>query len=205
MEQTSCERGREISDEEAALKHALFDKYVMPYTRMIYKLVMDYSFNPRNIRDNYYDVLTNMYKYIDSYNPEMSIHTWLHIVTKRCVFDLETKRVKMYKNNSEDDIETIFNDTPSDDDVSENVMGIDNYRELYNDDILYALDRLKPSYKRAFLLQQAGYKLKEIVDIEYANGTLKTKNIDTIKSRLFLARQTLKEVLTRDGERRKDS
>ena len=83
-------------------------------------------------------------------------------------------------------------------------MGIDNYRELYNDDILYALDRLKPSYKRAFLLQQAGYKLKEIVDIEYANGTLKAKNIDTIKSRLFLARQTLKEVLTRDGERRKE-
>ena len=43
-------------------------------------------------------------------------------------------------------------------------MGMDNYREFYNDDILWALDRLKPIYREALLLQQAGYKLGEIME-----------------------------------------
>ena len=81
-------------------------------------------------------------------------------------------------------------------------MNLSNYREFYNDDILDALDQLKPSYKRALLLQQAGYKLKEIAEIEYKNGALESRNIETVKSRLFLARQQLKQLLTRDGNRR---
>lgn len=52
---------------------------------MIYKLCMRYTFNPSDIEDNYIEVLTNMYKYIETYNPERSVQTWLHIVTKRCV------------------------------------------------------------------------------------------------------------------------
>lgn len=54
-------------------------------------------------------------------------------------------------------------------------MGMDNYREFYNDDILWALDRLKPIYREALLLQQAGYKLGEIMEITYNNGTLQTR------------------------------
>ncbi len=33
------------------------------------------------------------------------------------------------------------------DEVSSNVMGIDNYQELYSDDILAALKQLKPQYR----------------------------------------------------------
>ena len=39
-------------------------------------------------------------------------------------------------------------------------------------------------------------------EIEYQNGALESRNIDTIKSRLFLARQQLQQLLTRDGKRR---
>ena len=80
-------------------------------------------------------------------------------------------------------------------------MGIENYRELYNDDILAALDALKPCYSHALLLQEAGYALKEIAEIEYNRGTLKSKNIETVKSRLRIARTFLKNQLTRDGQR----
>jgi DNA-directed RNA polymerase specialized sigma24 family protein len=52
------------------------------------------------------------------------------------------------------------------------------------------------------LYQQAGYKLREIADLEYQNGALESRNIETIKSRLFLARQQLQTLLTRDGNRR---
>ena len=76
--------------------------------------------------------------------------------------------------------------------------------EFYNDDILWALDRLKPIYREALLLQQAGYKLGEIMEITYNNGTLQTRNVETVKSRIFLAKTQLRKLLTRDGEKRMD-
>ena len=194
-----------ISEEVANKRKALFDKYVTPYHRMIYKLCMRYSFQSSNVEDNYVEVLTNLYKYIETYNPEKPIKTWLHIVTKRCVYDLDQRRKKQQDlRNDDNDIELITNmdELADNGQISENVMGIDNYEELYNDDILAALKQLKPTYRRALIYQQAGYKLKEIAEIEYQNGALESRNIDTIKSRLFLARQQLQQLLTRDGKRR---
>lgn len=172
---------------------------------MIYKLCIKYTANPEDIRDNYTEVLTNMYKYIETYDSGWSIQTWLHIVTKRCVFDLDQKRQK-YQNmwNRDNEADTFTNDMDADDmeHTSYRAMNLSNYKEFYNDDILDALEQLKPSYKRALLLQQAGYKLKEIAEIEYKNGALESRNIETVKSRLFLARQQLQQLLTRDGNRR---
>lgn len=166
---------------------------------------MRYSFKSQDVEGNYWEVLTNMYKYIESYDPSRSIHTWLHIVTKRCVFDLEQKKKRKQDIwNDDNDIENFSSGRGlmDEDEPSSNIMGIDNYRELYNDDILAALDTLKPQYKRALLYQQAGYKLKEIAELEYRNGALESRNIETVKSRLFLARQQLQQLLTRDGKRR---
>jgi len=84
-----------------------------------------------------------------------------------------------------------------------NWMGMDNYRELYGDDVLRALSQLKPIYREALLLQQAGYKLTEIMEIAYRNGTLRSRNIETVKSRIFLAKQQMKGLINRDGEARK--
>ena len=51
------------------------------------------------------------------------------------------------------------------------------------------------------LLLNSNYSIKEIAEIEYKKGSLKTLNIDTIKSRLRLARQYLRNNITRDGQR----
>lgn len=172
---------------------------------MIYKLCIKYTNKSEDIQDNYTEVLTNIYKYIESYDSERSIQTWLHIVTKRCVFDLDQKRQK-YQNlwNRDNEVDTCFSGLDTDDleHTSYRAMDLSNYQEYYNDDILNALEQLKPSYKRALLLQQVGYKLKEIAEIEYKNGALESRNIETVKSRLFLARQQLQQLLTRDGNRR---
>ena len=83
-------------------------------------------------------------------------------------------------------------------------MTEDNYEDLYSDDILQALQLLKPKYREPFLYQLAGYRLDEITDMLYANGSLKNNNIETTKGRIFLAKKQLRELLTRDGERRKN-
>lgn len=177
---------------------------------MIYALCIRYSFCPQDVEDNYIEVLTNMYKYIDTYDTSKSIHTWLHIVTKRCVFEQDTRRKKQRDTHSDDcSVDSIYENNSEDllteiDSVSANAMNLENYKNLYSDDVLYALAQLKPHFRRALLLQQAGYKLKEIAEIEHNNGALESHNIETIKSRLFLARQQLQELLTRDGKRREN-
>lgn len=193
---------KELDPQVIARRHELYNKYVAPFYNMIYKLCIQYSFNSRNVQENYNEVLVNFYRRIETYDPERSIRTWLHIVTKRHILALERKRqAEIDKDNDDNDVEVFGDDVIDDDEISGNVMGVDNYRELYNDDILSILDEMKPIHRDALLLQEAGYSLREIADIEFKKGTLKSKNVETVKSRLFLARQYLKKHLTRDGKR----
>lgn len=190
--------GTSSSEASEAVRTELFNRYVLPHKNLIYALCIRYTFRREDIADNYNDVLVNFFRYIHTYKPERSIQTWLHIVTKRYVYDLNLRR----RLPTTDDV-SIY-DLPagalSGEDTHTNSMGMDNYREFYNDDILRALGQLKPIYREALLLQQAGYKLHEIMEITFRNGTLKSRNIETVKSRLFLAKQQLRELITRDGE-----
>ncbi len=165
---------------------------------------MNYTYDPANVQENYNEVLINFFRRIETYDPDRSIHTWLHIVTRRHIAELERRRKRHDNKNFDHDIENLIDYTPASTGPSANAMDIDNYRELYNDDILAVLDCMKAIHKDALLLQEAGYSLKEIAEIEYNKGTLKSCNVDTVKSRLFLARQYLKKHLTRDGKRKFD-
>ena len=190
--------GTSSNEASAAVRTELFNRYVLPHKNLIYALCIRYTFRREDIADNYNEVLVNFFRYIHTYKPERSIQTWLHIVTKRFVYDLNLRR----RLPTTDDV-SIY-DLPTGvltgEDTHTNSMGMDNYREFYNDDILRALGQLKPIYREALLLQQAGYKLHEIMEITFRNGTLKSRNIETVKSRLFLAKQQLRELITRDGE-----
>ncbi len=100
------------------------------------------------------------------------------------------------------DVFKLASSLSDEDETHGNAMGMDNYREFYNDDILATLDQLKPIYREALLLQQAGYKLEEIVEISYRNGNMKSRSMDTMKSRIFLAKQQMRKLITPDGEKR---
>lgn len=194
---------RERDPEVIKRRNALFQEYVMPYKNMIYKLVMKYSWNMRNVQENYNEVLLNFYRGIETYDPSRSIKTWLHICTKRCVIELEKKRKEQEETSTYcDNIDTYQDNIPDTEKPSGNLMSTENYRKFYSDEILQVLDMMKPIHRDALLLQQAGYSLKEIADIEFERGTLKSHNIETVKSRLYLARQFMKRYLTRDGKRK---
>ena len=177
----------------------LFHKYVYPHRNLIYKLCIKYTYVSTDVEDNYNEVLVNFFKYIETYNPERSIQTWLHIVTKRFVHDMNQRKAS-FKRNEDFDVTDLAATYLEPDHVSSNCMGMDNYHELYGDDILNALAMLKPIYREALLLQQAGYKLEEIMEISHRNGNLKNCNIETVKSRLFLAKQQMRTLINHDGE-----
>mgnify|MGYP002521473113 FL=1 len=196
-------KDREVDPEVIAQRRKLFDEYVMPFLNMVYSLTRKYSSHPSHVQENYTQVLSTLYRGINTYNPERPIRTWLHICTKRKVFEIERNRNR-YENSIDDshDVYLLADDEIEGDHVSSNAMCIANYRELYNDDILAVIDSMTPIHRDALLLQLEGHSLKEIAEIERKKGTLESGNIDTIKSRLFLARQKLKKELTRDGIRR---
>ena len=183
-------------DESARQRAELLRKYVMPHKNLIYSICIKYTYNQEDIEDNYLEALANFFKYMDSYDPARPVKTWIYAVTKRLVADLNNRNRNRMPPDDNIDISEISSSLSDEDEPSGNSMGMDNYREFYNDDILWALDRLKPIYREALLLQQAGYKLGEIMEITYNNGTLQTRNVETVKSRIFLAKTQLNDSLS---------
>jgi len=195
---------RPLSEEEIKdieQRTELFNRYILPNRNLVYRLCIRYTFLQEDIADNYNEVLVNFFKYITTYDPRRCILNWIHIVTKRFVMEQNRRHGRLPVAESVD----VFKLAPSlsdEDETHGNAMGMDNYREFYNDDILAALDQLKPIYREALLLQQAGYKLEEIVEISYRNGNMKSRSMDTMKSRIFLAKQQMRKLITPDGEKR---
>lgn len=179
----------------------LFNKYILPFSNMIFKLCKDYSWNHHNVEENYSEVMTNFYRRIDTYDTTRPIKAWIHTCVKHQVWACERQRQAHNNKSDDNDIDDFKDDLLCDDHVSMNVLGVENWRDYYNQDIVEVLDELKPRHRDALILQEAGYSLKEIAEIEYKKGSLKSPNIETIKSRLRLARQHLKNNITKDGKR----
>lgn len=181
-------------------KHDLFSKYITPNLKYIKRLVSRYTYDKNNIDDYYLETLENFYKYIDTYNPEKPLDTWIHIVTRRFVQELVRK--EEMKRNEDVDIEFFGGRELEDMEPTSSMVDPNDYREYVGDGLLKALDSIKPIYKEAFLLQMSGYTLVEMTEKLYAEGKLKHKNIETVKSRVFLAKTKIREMITRDGEPR---
>lgn len=193
---------RDLDPKSIKRRTELFTKYILPHKRLIYSICIKYTFEDSDIEDNYSEVLLNFFRYIESYNPERQLKSWIYAVAQRHVFDLN-KRNSLMKVSDNVDVVNLP-DVEDNGHVSGNCLGMDNYQQYYKDDILEALDKLAPIHKEALLLQQAGYKLEEIVEISFQNGNLKSKNMDTIKSRIFLAKKQMRTLITRDGDAREE-
>lgn len=188
---------RDLDPESIQRRTELFTKYIVPHKRLVYSICINYTNNSRDIEDNYSEVLLNFFRYIESYSPTRELKSWIYSVAQRLVFDLNRRNMNQPKRNDNIEVSSL-----SDEDAIQtggNCMGLENYRQHYNDDILEAIDNLPEIHREALLLQQAGYRMEEIVEISYQNGNLKTKNSETIKSRIFLAKKSMRSWLTADG------
>lgn len=190
-----------LTDEESIrTRTSLFHKYVYPYRNLIYHICIKQTRDNDNIADNYNEVLINFFRYVASYDPRREVKTWIYAITVRMLADLERKNNRFTR---EGDVGAMKMEQLPDEPCSEDVT-LENYRDLFGDEVLEALERIGRKYREALLLQVAGYKLEEIMEILYQRGCLKTKNLETTKSRIFLAKKKLKEMLTRDGKRKEN-
>lgn len=197
MKKQSLPSAKDLDPESIKLRTELFAKYIVPHKRLVYSICIKYTNNPKNIEDNYNEVLVNLFRNIDSYRPARELKSWIYAVAQRFVFDLNRQDKRELKRNDNVEVGNLSDDDTED--CGGNSMGMENYREHYNDDILEAFDNLSEIHREALLLQQAGYRLDEIVEISYQKGNLKTKNSETIKSRIFLAKKSMRTMLNEDG------
>lgn len=190
-----------LTDEESVrTRTALFHKYVYPYRNLIYHICIRQTRDKENIDDNYNEVLINFFKYVSSYDPRREIKTWLYAITVRMLADLERKNNRFTR---EGDVGAMRMEQLPDKSCTAEVTP-ENYRELFSDEIVEALEQIGRNYREALLLQMGGYKLEEIMEILYQRGCLRTRNLETTKSRIFLAKKKLRERLTRDGKRKEN-
>lgn len=190
-----------LTDEESVrTRTVLFHKYVYPYRNLIYHICIKQTRDKENIDDNYNEVLINFFKYVSSYDPRREIKTWLYAITVRMLADLERKNNRFTR---EGDVGAMRMEQLPDKSCTAEVTP-ENYRELFSDEIVEALEQIGRNYREALLLQMGGYKLEEIMEILYQRGCLRTRNLETTKSRIFLAKKKLRERLTRDGKRKEN-
>lgn len=190
-----------LTDEESVrTRTALFHKYVYPYRNLIYHICIRQTRDKENIDDNYNEVLINFFRYVSSYDPRREVKTWLYAITVRMLADLERKNNRFTR---EGDVGAMRMEQLPDKPCTAEVTP-ENYRELFSDEIVEALEQIGRNYREALLLQMGGYKLEEIMEILYQRGCLRTRNLETTKSRIFLAKKKLRERLTRDGKRKEN-
>ena len=197
MRKQSAPSKRDLDHESIKRRTELFIKNILPHKGMIFDICIQYTKQKQYIEDNYSDVLVTLFRYIESYNPRRSLKSWIYISVIRQIFE-SNERYDRVLYNSNVVIDTMPNNESSNN-VSCNCLGMDNYQDHYSDDILAALDKLPDIHKEVLLLQQAGYKVSEIVEITFQNGSLKSKSSETIKSRLFLAKRGMQKFITPKG------
>lgn len=182
------------------LKNEKFNKYITPRLDYVRRLVVRYTYNKSKIDDYYADVLDNFHKYILTYDPAKSIDTWIHIVVRRYVQDA----VRRNKILQTDDVcvYDLSNDIMEDTQEPYHLMTPENYKDYVGDGVYEAIESLRPIYREAFLMQVSGMTLSEIADSLFESGKLKTYNIETVKSRVFLAKLQLRTLIDRYGEKR---
>lgn len=182
-------------------RNELFEIYVKPYMNFIYWLVIKYTSHRFYIDEFYNEVLLIFYKHIHTYDPNRRIQTWLHVIVSRAVGRLNRR----YSNTlSEYDLSQIADDYYYYDiEPSRKVDYLTNYRLLFNDDILWALNKLSSVQRETLLLHLSGYSDNEIVNISFKSGTLKNKHTETVKSRLFIARKHMRRMIDENGNRRR--
>ena len=185
--------------ESIELRSRLFEELILPNINLVYRLSIRFSNDRNDIAANYNESLANLFRYIHTYDRTKSLANWIFICTRRLIYDLNRKAAAFKLSDYHNPERVVSHHAEDVQHASGNCMGLDNYREFYNDDVLRAIDRLNPIYREALLLQQAGYKLEEIMEIAHRNGTLKHPNIETVKSRLFLAKLKMRQMIDRDG------
>lgn len=161
-----------------------FETLVRKYQKPIYNLAFRMLGNHEDASDITQTVFVKAYEKLDSYDPRRQFFSWIYriAVNESINFLKKRKRADEYESGV-----TAYNElTPE-----------DNFKNMeLSEHVGLAISRLKVDYRMVLVLKHyhdfSYQEMSEILDIPEK----------TVKSRLFSARQQLKEILENEGIRR---
>jgi RNA polymerase sigma-70 factor (ECF subfamily) len=161
-------------------RHA-FATLVERYEKPVYNVALRMLRNPEDARDIAQTVFLKAYQNLSSYDPQYKFYSWIY----RMAINESLNILRVRGRN----VGPVDEQYPADDAGPVESLAGDEDRTA----VLGALDRLKPEYRAVIVLRY-------FVDQNYEDiGQALNIDAKTVKSRLFTARQLLKEQLAARG------
>ena len=158
-----------------------FAALVEQYEKPVYNVALRMLRNPEDARDIAQSVFLKAYQNLSNYDPQYKFYSWIYRMAINESLNLLRMRGR--------DAGPVDEGMPADGAGPSELLADDQRREV----VLAAVDRLKPEHRAAIVL-------KYFADLNYDDlGQALGIDARTVKSRLYTARQLLKEQLTLRG------
>ena len=168
---------------------AIFEKELLPHVRALQTFAYHLTYNQEDADDLVQETYLKAYRFIDKYDEGTNAKAWLFKILKNAYINEYRKRVKQPTKVDYEEI-VAYHDTDDD-----RISGYSDLREeiflhMMGDEVTSAINSLPIDFRTVILLCDIeGFTYEEIASIIDIP-------IGTVRSRLFRARNLLKEKLT---------
>lgn len=177
-----------VTDEIKERKDKTFEEEFLPHMKALYNFAFHLTFDEENANDLVQETYLKAYRFIDSYQKGTNSKAWLFKILKNEFINNYRKKSKQ---PNAVDFDSLLNYHESDD--PQYVGSLDLRQEIFQnmmgDEVTIAVNKLPVEFKTIIILCDVeGFtyeELSKILDIP----------IGTVRSRLFRARNMLKEYL----------
>jgi RNA polymerase sigma-70 factor (ECF subfamily) len=177
-----------VTDEIKERKDKMFEEEFLPHMKALYNFAFHLTFEEENANDLVQETYLKAYRFIDSYQKGTNSKAWLFKILKNEFINNYRKKSKQ---PNAVDFDSLLNYHEADD--PQYVESLDLRQEIFQnmmgDEVTIAVNKLPVEFKTIIILCDVeGFtyeELSKILDIP----------IGTVRSRLFRARNMLKEYL----------
>jgi RNA polymerase sigma-70 factor (ECF subfamily) len=177
-------------------KRQAFEKIAFEHMDALYNTALRMTRNVLDAEDLVQDVYLRAFRFFDKFEEGTNFKAWIFKILTNTYINRYRQKVREPHQVEFEKIEFAYgDDSKGRDEKFETHFDEKLYRELFEDDIRDALDKLSPDFRTAVLLCDVeGFSYKEIAEII---GT----PIGTVMSRLSRARQQLQKHLAEFARR----
>lgn len=177
------------------LKQREFNAEMIPHMDALYNFAIRLSNDPNDAEDLVQDTIVKAYRFFASYERGTNAKAWLFRILKNSYINNYRKQSKQPFQVDYDEISTYYESVRSERSDTTDMEEI-MYRELLDDEVTRALNRLPEDFRTVVLLCDIeGFTYEEIAN-------MLDVPIGTIRSRLHRGRNLLRSSLTQYANRR---
>ncbi len=177
-----------IAAPEYIEKQERFKEEMVPHLDALYNFALQLTSDPNDAKDLVQDTIVKAYRFFDSYKMGTNAKSWMFRILNNSYINDYRKKSNLPGFVDYDEISSFFEiirDDRTDTTDLEEII----YRNLLNDDIAEALNKLKGKYRSVVVLcDLEGFSYEEI-------SNMLDLPIGTVRSRLHRGRLLLKEQL----------